>query len=130
MRVESAQVFKVTFEYEGTQLMIPIAGANQQEAMAKLRGFMLGWANELQIAAGPVPSTMDLSKPPVEEPQIDPFALQLRIEEMVKGLIPLKKPKGATTIERLVKEWTGFPMEPENFPAIIASLGRLGPNEN
>lgn len=110
--------------------MIPLAAPSQQEATTKLRGLMLEWANELQLAAGSVPSTLDLSKPIVEEVKIDPFALQLRIEEMIKGLIPLKKPKGAQTIDRLVKEWTGFPMEPENFPAIIAELGRLGPNTN
>lgn len=127
MRIDIAQVFKFTFTYEGAELMIPLAAPSKEEAISKLRNLMLGWANEL-VPATPTLSPMQIHTP--ELPPPDPFALQMRIEEMIRTLIPLKKPKGAQTVERLVKEWTGFPMEPENYPAIIAELGRLGPNTN
>lgn len=127
MRVDQATIYKFFFSYEGTELMIPMAGASQEEAMAKLRGFMLGWSNELTVNTLPTLSPVQINKLP-EEKMPDPFTLQLRIEELVKILIPLKKPKGAQTVDRLVKEWTGFPMEPANYPSIIAELGRISPH--
>lgn len=131
MKVEVANIYKFFFGYEGTEVMIPMAAPTQEEAGQKLRSFMLGWVNEL---ASPTLSPVQLKGPNTDpgfkdrEPEPlppDPIMLAMRIEELVKELIPLKKPKGAQTVERLVKEWTGFPMEPQNYPSIIAELGRL-----
>lgn len=123
MKIETASIFKMTFLYEGTELMIPMAAATQAEAMQKLKTFMEGWVKELTPLPTPVPTLspvqLNEEKPP------DPMVLAMRIEEMVKQLIPLKKPKGAQSVERLVKEWTGFPYEPQNYASIIAELARL-----
>lgn len=123
MKVDSFQMYRFTFAYEGTELTIPMMGSTQDEAMSKLRVFMLGWANELtpQSTLSPV----QLLKEKVDVPVVDPIALQLRIEELVQLLIPVKKPKGANSVEKLVKDWTGFPMEPQNFASIIAELSRM-----
>lgn len=128
MRIDTAQIFKFFFTYEGTELMIPMAAASPEEAVFKLKAFMQQWIGEMdtvvaQVKAEPTLSPIQPKKS--EEKMPDPFTLQLRIEELVKILIPIKKPKGAQTVERLVKEWTGFPMDPENYPSIIAELGRM-----
>lgn len=129
MRIDQATIYKFFFTYEGTELMIPMAGATQEEAVNKLRAFMMGWANELVPVATPTPSPF-MGMPSVsQETGPNPFTLQLRIEELVKTLIPLKKPKGSNTLEKLVKDWTGFPMEPENYASIIAELSRMGPEK-
>lgn len=125
MKIETANIYKFYFSYEGTELMIPMAAASQDEAMRKLREFMLGWCNEMT----PASTLSPVQLAPSEEPKADPFTLQLRIEELVKEILPYKKPKGAQTVERLVKEWTGFPMEAANYPSIIAELNRLNIKE-
>jgi hypothetical protein len=134
MRVDTAQIYKICFSYENTEVMIPIAASTQEEAMMKLKTYLLGWVDELQTAAVPTISPVQFKGPNSDpgfgkkEPEslpVDPFALELRIEDMVKALIPLKKPKGAVTVERLVKDWTGFAMSPENYASIIAELGRI-----
>jgi hypothetical protein len=132
MKIDSFNMYRFTFSYEGTELMIPMAAATQEEAMKKLRDFMAGWMSEMTVNPtlspvqfnGPTSDPEFKNKPPEPLPP-DPMVLMMRIEEMVQKLIPLKKPKGAASVERLVKEWTGFPMEPANYPAIIAELGRL-----
>lgn len=128
MRIDTAQVYKFFFSYEGTEIMIPMAAETQQEAIKKLRAHLLSWANELAVVVNsPTPSPAEFQK--AEESIPDPMMLVMRIEEMVKNLIPLKKPKGAQTMDKLVKDWTGFPLEPANYASIIAELGRLNPNQ-
>lgn len=128
MKIDQAVIYKFTFPYEGTELMIPIAAESQDQAMDKLRGFMVSWVNELMPKS--TLSPVQLSKEKVDIPIVDPIMLAMRIEELVQKLIPVKKPKGAASIERLVKEWTGFPMEPQNYASIIAELSRMNPNGN
>lgn len=126
MRIDTAQIYKFYFGYEGTELMIPMAASNEDEAMKKLRDFMSGWIGELTPKS--TLSPVQLTKEKVDIPIVDPVMLSMRIEEMVQKLIPIKKPKGANTIDKLVKDWTGFPYEPQNYASIIAELGRLNPN--
>lgn len=129
MKIETANIFKLTFTYEGAELMIPIAATTQAEAMAKVSTYMQGWLKEMGTkSTDSVLSPVQLNQEKITEP--DPYALQLRIEELVQKLIPIKKPKGANTIEKLVKDWTGFPMEPMNYASIIAELGRLSTDGN
>lgn len=123
MKIDQAIIFKFFFPYEGTEIMIPMAAASQDEAVNKLRVFMLGWASDLQATSAPTLSP--IQPKPVEERAPDPLVLAMRIEELVTKLIPIKKPKGASSIEKLVKDWTGFPYEPQNYASIIAELGRM-----
>lgn len=127
MRLETAQVFKFFFTYEGTELMIPLAAATPEEAQAKLRNLMLKWSEELGMPPGTVASPVQPVKTPISLP--DPMILEARIEDLIKTLIPLKKPEGPNTVDKLVKKWTGFTMSPENYPSIIAELSRMNPND-
>lgn len=114
-------MWKFFFEYEGTTLMIPIAAPTEGEARTKLRIFILGWAGELVPTSVLSPMQTNTSGG-LEAPTMPEFGLELRIEDLVRDLTVIKKPKGANTLGKLVKEWTGFPMEPQNYKAIISEL--------
>lgn len=131
MRIESQNMFKVFLPYEGAEIMIPVSAVDEQNAKVKLRGLFLQWANELvadaamlspiQRRATPMPE----SAGPATPMGIPTEALSLRIEELVKECMPIKKPVGAKSLDKLVKEFTGFPYETPNYQAIISELEKI-----
>lgn len=132
MRIDQQTVFRVYFTYEGTELMMPVSANDEQAAKMKLRGFLLQWANELVTDASvlspiqrretPMPTSAGI---PVELPPVSDIGLSLRIEELVKDCMSIKKPAGAQPMDKLIKTWTGFPYEPQNYAAIIEGLEKI-----
>lgn len=116
-------MYKFFFTYEGGDVMIPISGETEEIAKTKLRNYLGEWSNQL-VPSAPVLSPEQL-RPLPEPPSISPMALELRIEELIKDVMPIKKPKNASSMERLVKDWTGFSMESQNYPAIISELEKI-----
>ena len=118
------------FSYESTELMIPVSAPDEESAKMKLRAFFEQWSQEMAVG-GPVISPVQRtarSLPRVEDipaVAIPSEALSLRIEELIKDCMPIKKPAGAQSLEKLVKTWTGFPYEPQNFQAIIGELEKI-----
>ena len=130
MKIEHFTMFKMYFSYEGTEIMIPVGAPDENLARMKLRGLMQEWMNELSTSTlspiqrrdTPMPSTAGSMN---ELPPLSPVALELRIEELVKDIMPSKKMKGAATLPHMVKEWTGFVYEPANYLAIISELEKI-----
>lgn len=123
MRIEVSQMYQCFFTYEGTEIMIPVRAQSEEEAKTKLRQFLLLWGNELVLST-PTISPIQQTQVP-EVPTVSPMMLELRIEQLVKELMPIKKPSGAQSMEKLVKSWTGFPYESSNYQAIISELEKI-----
>lgn len=124
MRVESTQVFRFFFQYEGTELMIPLAGANEEDARGKLRGLFSQWINDLSMPTGAVLSPVQQKETPMPTIPGTPI-MELRIEELLRNIADarLKVVKG--TVAATIKDWTGFKHDPANFPAIIEELEKI-----
>lgn len=117
-------MFKVYFAYEGTELMIPIAAGDVEEAKMKLKGLFAQWSNDLSVPPGSVLSPVQQKETPMPTIPTSPI-LELRIEELLKGIVDarLKQPKA--TVAATVKDWTGFKHEPENYPVILEELEKI-----
>ena len=133
MRIDSSSIFTFYFPYEGHEIAIPVRAQTQDEAITKLRGFFVGWGNELLghgqlIPSGVAAGSGVAPKAAAEEigilgnPNTNAMMLELRIEDLVKEVMPLKKVTGAQPLQNLIKKWTGFPYEPQNYAAIISEL--------
>ena len=126
MRIEASQIFTFYFPYEGHELTLPVRAQTREEACQKLLHFFSQWGMEVSMEAPKVASVatkiIDTVTPPSAP---NSYVLELDIEQLVKDIMPIKKPKGANSVEKLVKEWTGFPYETQNYPAIIASLQKI-----
>ncbi len=127
MRIEESNIYSFFFPYEGHEITIPVRAQTKTEAIDKLKHYFQQWNVDIAMeypktAPSPiVPSPLvDVATPPP-----DPFALELSIEELVKEIMPIKKPKGAQQVGTLVKEWTGFTYEQGNYMAIIDELKRI-----
>ena len=127
MRIETASVFKFYFNYEGTELMIPLAEKTEEEAKIKLRGFLLQWANDLEVPAGSALSPIQRAETPMPAIPASPI-MELRIEELLKTIADAKLRQVKGTVAATVKEWTGFKHEPQNFPVIIEELEKIRRN--
>lgn len=127
MRIESTQVFRFYFQYEGTELMIPLAGADEQDAKAKLRGLFLQWSNDLIMPTGAALSPIQQKETPMPtSPMMAPSPiLELRIEELMKNIADARLKVAKGTVAATIKDWTGFKHDPTNFPAIIEELERI-----
>jgi hypothetical protein len=129
MRIETVQMFKFYFKYEGTELMIPLAEASEEEAKVHLRALLLQWANEMTVPPGSALSPIQQKDTPMPQLTEAPIPLspilELRIEELLKTIADakLKVPKG--TVAKTVKDWTGFEHTPGNFPAIVEELEKI-----
>lgn len=136
MRIDETKIFEFRFPFYQGELCVPIRANTREEAVEQLKGhlnnMMVDLAAEFPKAApaeaAPSGAAPSGEKPPVVEPprrEIPTYALELDIETLVKELMPIKKPKGAQTIEKLVKDWTGFAYAPENYAVIIEEMRRL-----
>lgn len=127
MRTEQISMFKIFFAYEGTELMIPIAASDIEEAKTKLRGLFSQWLNDLNVPVGSALSSIQQKDTPMPTMPMVPNSaiLELRIEDLLKEIsqAKLKVPKG--TVANTVKDWTGFKHEAPNFAAILSELERI-----
>lgn len=134
MRIEETKIFEFKFPFYGGELSVPIRALSREEAAETLKSqlntMMIDLASEFPKAASGdltppdagVSPTKVIDAPPATIPT---FALELDIETLIKELMPIKKPKGANGIGKLVKDWTGFEYAPENYPAIIEGLRKM-----
>lgn len=135
MRIEENRVFEFKFPYYGAEISIPIRAQSRDEAAEELKKHIQSWMMELAMEfpkAAPdvtptsaAPSGATPKSDPAVPSAIPTYALELDIEQLIKDLMPVKKPKGANTLDKLVKDWTGFAYSPENYPAIIEELKKL-----
>lgn len=126
MRIEESKIYEFRFPFHGGELAIPVRAQSREEAGQALRrhlnDFMIELATEFPLQVPQAVPPTENSAPPAPPPVVSSYALELQIEEIVKQLMPLKKPKGAQTIPIMVKAWTGFEFSPENYLAIIDEL--------
>lgn len=137
MRIEENKIFEFKFPYYGAEITIPIRAQSREEAAEELRKHIQSWMTELAME---FPKTAPAESPKAGMVNMDPnplpeialpgsivpsYALELDIEELVKQIMPMKKPAGANTVNTLVKKWTGFVYSPENYPAIIEELKKV-----
>ena len=136
MRIEENKVFEFKFPYYGVEITIPIRANSREEAGEALKAHFQTWMTELAMEfpkTAPTESTpraavaTDVVHPASVAPEnnVPSYALELDIETLVKEIMPIKKPKGANTMMKLVKDWTGFNYSPENYPAIIEELKKV-----
>lgn len=127
MRIESVSMFKFYFAYEGTELMIPIAAADETQAKAKLTELFRFWSGDLAVPNGSVLSPVqqkDTPMPMIPAVPAGPL-LELRIEELLKTIADAKLRVTKQTVAATVKDWTGFKHDPANFPAILEELEKI-----
>lgn len=137
MRIEENKIFEFKFPYYGNEISIPIRAQSRELAAEELKNHITSWMMDLAMEfpktapvestpQGAVPSgdtgTSNVKPPEVNVPS---YALELDIEQLVREIMPIKKPAGANTIDVLVKKWTGFKYSTENYPAIIEELKKV-----
>ncbi len=137
MRIDETKMFEFRFPFYGGEFSIPIRAQARDEAADLLRSILQQWLIEIVTEfPRPAPSSSTAQddargsspRPNTGEPPpaaVPTYALELDIEALVKDIVPIKKPKGAQTVDRLVKEWTGFEYAPQNYAAIIDELRKL-----
>ncbi len=130
MRIEETKIFEFKFPFHGGEISIPVRAMTVQEAAtdlkALLNNFMIDLATEFPVAIGALPTYFPAPEERAStESNIPSYALELDIETLIKELMPIKKPKGAQGIAKLVKDWTGFEYAPQNYPAILDELKKM-----
>ena len=129
MRIEESNIYSFYFPYEGHEITISVRAQTKTEAIDKLKHYFQQWNVDIAMEypkIAPIPTPVSTPSPiDVSIPPPNPFSLELSIEELVKEIMPIKKPKGAQQVGTLVKEWTGFTYEQGNYMAIIDELKRI-----
>src|SRR5580704_16070372 len=105
MRIDESRIFEFRFPFYGGEFSIPIRAQTKEEASDILRNHLQQWMIELATEfPRSAPAEQKVERTVKTEPPassaIPSFALELDIENLVKEIMPIKKTKGAQTVER------------------------------